>query len=312
LRKMNEPLTDQPIDEMTLEESLQAVLTRQPDPAFADALEQRLLARQRVAPAPTVERRKSLWTIWRDWWAGVGQRAPRLRWAAVPVTVLALLLIALLLIGPERAWAGLQAWLGYVPGVGFVDLDESRLLAKPARVTREGVTLQVVEVVAGPEDTVVVVEFEGLPPQDRFRPRDMPPPTETQPLLRLPGGETLAATGVSASRSHATFVFPALPADIYHVTLALARLPLLPEGAAPEDWEVALLLQPATGELVAEMYPHPYRPAAATDTHYGDHAERARSRPPPAGDGAADAAHLGESGVGEPRGVWRRPALPLG
>jgi hypothetical protein len=266
---MNEPLTNRSVDEMTLEESLQTVLTRQPEPAFVDALEQHLLASQRVAPAPAVERRESLWTRWRAWWAGVGRRAPRLRWAAVPVTVLALLLIALLLIGPERAWAGLQAWLGYVPGVGFVDLDESRLLANSKRVTREGVTLQVVNVVAGPEDTVVVVEIEGLPPEDRFRPRDMPPPTETQPLLRLPGGETLAATGVSAGRSQATFVFPALPADIYQVTLELARLPLLPEGAAPEAWEVALLLQPATGELVAEMYPQPYRPAGAKDTHHG-------------------------------------------
>jgi hypothetical protein len=265
---MNEPLTNRPVDEMTLDESLQAVLTRPPDPAFVDALEQRLLARQRVAPAPTVERRKSLWTRWRDWWAGVRQRAPRLRWAAVPVTVLALLLVALLLIGPERAWAGLQAWLGYVPGVGFVDLDESRLLANPARVTREGVTLEVVEVVAGPEDTVVVVEIEGLPPQDRFRPQDMPPSTETQPVLRLPGGETLTATGVSASRSQATFVFPALPAGIYHVTLELARLPLVPAGAALEEWKVALLLQPANGELVAEMYPQPYRPEGATDTQH--------------------------------------------
>jgi hypothetical protein len=263
---MSKPLTDRPMDEITLEASLKAVLTRQPEPAFVDALEQRLLASQRVAPAGTARGRKPSVTRWRDWWAGIGKATPRLRWAALPLAVLALLLAALLIIGPERAWAGLQAWLGYVPGVGFVDLDESRLLARPARVTREGITLEVVEVVAGLEDAVVVVEIEGLPPEDRFRPQYMPPPSEPLPLLRLPGGDTLSATGVSADRAQAIIVFPALPADAYRVTLELPRLPLVPAGEAPENWTVPLILQPASGELVTEMYPRPYRPEGATDT----------------------------------------------
>ncbi|HSM57399.1 MAG TPA: hypothetical protein VK879_14710 [Candidatus Sulfomarinibacteraceae bacterium] len=63
------------------------------------------------------------------------RRTPRLGWAVAPLLVAALLLASVLLIGPQRAWAGLQAWLGYVPGVGFVDLEESRLLAQPASVT---------------------------------------------------------------------------------------------------------------------------------------------------------------------------------
>ena len=63
--------------------------------------------------------------------------------------------------------------------------------------------------------------------------------------------------------------FPPLPDGVHHITLELARLPLVPPGAAPENWAVPLDLRPATGELVAELFPQPYALPDAEDTHQG-------------------------------------------
>ena len=66
-----------------------------------------------------------------------------------------------------------------------------------------------------------------------------------------------------------TLEFPPLPAEVYRVTLELPRLPLVPAGEAPETWEVTLNLRPATGALVEELFPQPYVPTDASDTHAG-------------------------------------------
>ncbi|MFW5943400.1 MAG: hypothetical protein ACOCXI_16465 [Chloroflexota bacterium] len=266
---MSEPMTNQPRDERMLEESLKAVLSHRPDPAFVDRLEQRLLATQSVNEGAPLDEQGSLLAQWRALWAGMRRPAPRLRWAVVPLLVVGLLLASVLLIGPERAWAGLQAWLGYVPGVGFVDLEESRLLATPASVTREGVTLRVEQVVAGPEETVVVIDSDGLPPREQLWPDGREPFEAFEAWLRLPDGTALRPSGRTMRVGSASLVFPPLPPDVYRVTLELPRLPIVPAGAAPEEWTVPLLLQPASGEVVASMYPQPYRPQGAVESHQG-------------------------------------------
>jgi hypothetical protein len=262
---MNERMGSKPEEDVTLEEGLKVLLSHRPRPAFVKRLEDRLLAEHGSRGGVKPERRVSVVDRLRRLGPGIMRSAPGFRWAAVALAALAFLLVSLLVIGPDRAWAGLQAWLGYVPGVGFVDLSENRLLANPQSVTRDGVTLQVKQVVAGPRETVVVIDSRGLPPEEDLWPRWQPNSEPPQARLHLPGGDSLSVTGYSAALGRASLVFPALPPGVHRFTFELRALPLVPPGAAPENWLVPLLLQPARGGRLSATY----APANATASRGG-------------------------------------------
>ncbi len=189
-------------------------------------------------------------------------QTPCRRWALGAAALVLAIAVALAAGGPRQVWAQVQRLLGYVPGIGFVDLDEARVLAAPVAVTREGVTLYVEQAIARSSGTSFVIRAEGLPPVE-------PAPPGDAPTLRLPDGRELAKRAYALHFGEGRIEFPPLPEGVYRATLVLPRLPMVPAGAAPEGWAVPLVLQPATGELAAALFPQPYRPEAAADSHEG-------------------------------------------
>lgn len=232
---------------------------------FARELEERFLARgtvlagQHVAGGPAFRR----------FWTRLVQPFSQHRWSTAALGLLFTVAVALAAVGPQRVWADLQRLLGYVPGVGFVNLEETRVLTAPVEVTRNGLTLRVEQVLARPDRTVIVIHSEGLPPEDQLWPHGAREEGDFEPRLRLPDGRTLISESWTLRLGAGTLEFPPLPDDVYHVTLELPRLPLVPTGAAPEEWKVPLNLRPATGALVEELFPQPYVPTDASDTHAG-------------------------------------------
>ncbi len=225
-----------------------------PNPAFVDRLEHQLRA-QAASQRPAR----------RSWLAA----SPRQRWATGALALALVLALALAVAGPRRVLAEFQRLIGYVPGVGFVDLDATRVLTAPVQVTRDGVTLRVTQVLAKPDETLVVFEAEGLPTYD-VRQVNESTQQDVAAALRLPDGSTLTGTRQSLGRGDDTVSgslrFPPLPVGAYQVTLLLGRLPYVELGTAPEDWEIQMTLRLATGELVTELFPQPYVPAGAEDT----------------------------------------------
>ena len=235
------------------------------DPTFERQLEARLVDRlrsQQGVKEETVLQR--IGTAVQGWLTLRCGRA-----LAVAATVLVIVALACTLAGPRRVWAQIQQWLGYVPGVGFVDLEETRVLTAPVAVSRDGVTLRVVQVLAQPGGTTIILGSEGLPPEDQVWPRGAKMTEDSEPLLRLPDGQVLAPETFTLRWGAGTLEFPPLPGDVYRVTLVLPRLPLVPAGVAAEDWAISLDLRPATGELVADLFPQPYSLTNASDTHQG-------------------------------------------
>lgn len=233
-----------------------------PEPAFVKALEAQLLAQ-----APRVQRQAapSRGRASRTSWLGALWRH---RGIAVAAGLLLILALAVTAIGPARVVAAIQDLVGYVPGIGFVDLEETRLLAAPVEVTRDGVTLRVERVIAGPDRTEVVVRT-GLRPEDvEWDPGARVDGTVF--ALRLPDNNNWRTTSQEWSTrfGEGTLEFGPVPDGIYHVILELERLPGVPAGGAPENWVVPLELRPATGELVAELFSPPYAPDGAEDTHH--------------------------------------------
>jgi hypothetical protein len=237
-----------------------------PRPDFVAGLERQLLAQANESRQATVARdpggcqsRNALVFLF--------QR----RWVQAAVVLLLAIALAITAIGPQRVLADILRLFGYVPGIGFANLEKTRVLVAPVEVTRDGVTLRVLQVVAGPDRTQVVIRSEGLPREDQLRPAGAslsPHDLEFAGWLRLPDGSTVAPRGYTLRWGGGSLEFPALPTDVYTATLELTRLPLVPARAAPENWQIALALQPATGPLVTALFPQPYRPAAPADTHH--------------------------------------------
>jgi hypothetical protein len=196
--------------------------------------------------------------------------APRWRRVlTVAATLMAVIALALVLVNPRWALASFQRWLGYVPGIGFVHLEKSRVLTAPVAVTRGDVTLYIKQVLAQPGRTVVLVSSEGLPPEDQIWPTGPDTDAIVEPVLELPDDHVLTATTFNLNWGAGKLEFPPLPDDVHHITLVLPRLPLVPEGVAPEDWRVPLNLRSDTGDEVAAHFPQPYAPVGAEDTHRG-------------------------------------------
>ena len=248
----------------------------EPEPAFVSGLERQLLARQaelRAATQPGQNRA-------RRWWAKFTAALRRRGWGYLALGLLAALAIALFAIGPQRVLAQVQRWLGYVPGIGFVNLAETRALASPVEVTRGGVTLRVEQVIAGPQRTQVLISVPGLSEADLPWPNAAVENSDFSAFLLLPeaglpreslpdGSSRMEMTRWELSTGAGKLEFPPLPGGVNRVTLVVPRLPLAPAGALPEDWEIPLALRPLSGELSQALFPQPYSPPDASDSHHG-------------------------------------------
>ncbi len=200
--------------------------------------------------------------------ASIGGGHPHRRRAAfVVVTLLALLGITLLAIGPERALAALRGLLGYLPGIGFVDSEAGlRVLVEPVSQTREGVTVTIEEVIADSQRTVVVYTADGLSVAAANSRGEGGPFGSTQ-SLRLQDGtilDVLQESGYGGTPEPLIgdirpqggwpnyvlrLVYPPVGSDVDELALIIPILETMPAGAAPENWELTFRLVPAPADM---------------------------------------------------------------
>jgi len=201
------------------------------------------------------------------------RRKPAFRpaWAATMI-VIAVLLGAFLVIGPEKVVAALQSLFGYVPDAGFLRMDQPfRILEREIKEERSGATLYIRQVLADGGRTVVVYEVDCPGPETQWL------KTSTYctdaPSLRLPGGARLEALGLSG-RSGLPYYreraeYAALPSDAVSVAL------ILPFRAKPGDpaWPWTVEIPLTSTAQSATVYPvwevTPAVPAAGTEDPLG-------------------------------------------
>lgn len=236
-----------------------------PNPNFTAQLEQRLLERQASAglapqPAPASPMR---------WCVQFLRTLRSRRWQYAAIALLVALVIALFAIGPQRVLAQVQRWLNYVPGIGFVNLDETRVLAGPVEIRRENTTVRVEQVIAGPERTQITFSLPGFAASDLPGPVASAGQADFVASLVLEDGSRVEPKRWEIGFGSGKLEFPALPAGANRVTLLIPRLPLVSEGVLPENWEIPLTLIPASGEVGSSLFPQPYSPADARASHHG-------------------------------------------
>ncbi len=230
-----------------------------PLPSFVSRLERHLLERQaELALSEPV---------------GVGQPLSRgfmqRHWRSAVIALFVALLLALLVLGPQRVLAQVERWLGYVPGIGFVNLAETQALPNPVETTRDGITLRVDQVIAGRQRTQVLISTLGFSEGDLPWPNNALQHPEFTAFLLLPDGSRTEMTNCELRVGAGKLEFPALPFGIHQVTLFVPRLPLVSAGTLPEDWRISLTLQAVEGDLDPALFPPPYRPLDAVDSHDG-------------------------------------------
>ena len=222
-----------------------------PDPAFANRLEAQLRARA----AELVPQRKASWLT---------SSIRRPAWVFALALALALILL-LAALGPEQVLAEFQRLIGYIPGVGFVDREQARVLPEPVAITQDGVTLQVDQLVAEPDQTTLLYTVIGSPAEHGRTEEESFP----EIYLLLPDGEKLNSDSQSMYNNKGEVAFPPIPAGVDQATLVIDRLPYHPPGSAPEGWQVPLRLELATTEHTAQVFPMVYTPPQATATANG-------------------------------------------
>ena len=204
-----------------------------PAPAFVSGLERRLLGHQALLLGSTHRSP-------RRWWRQVRGSVTRHAWRYVIVGVLIVLCAALIAIGPQRVLAQVQQWLGYLSGVGFINPDQTRVLAAPVEARQGNTILQVTQVIASADQTVLVVTLSGSA-------EEIPMGIEwaTKVSLILPDGQHLTPQNSTqqgrVGQLSAEIVYVHLPARVNLVTLEVPRLPMITDGSQA-FWSVSLPL----------------------------------------------------------------------
>ena len=239
-----------------------------PDPLFAARLESRLV--DRAASFPGAAGSPAFWRT--GLFVGFFRRPILVEIAAF----LMILLVSIGLIGPQKVLAEFQRLLGYLPGYGFVQPDQTLYLPAPVTVQQGDFTLVVTGVVANSTATQVDFTVTGLPQQKFLTHEHYTGPAM---YLLLPDGTHLNETGSSVTAGNdlrGSLSFPALPKGVDHVTLMLPGLPTLPSGFAPDNWSAVLDLQAArtngpagTGTTSSALLVQPYIPENASATARG-------------------------------------------
>lgn len=207
-----------------------------PDSTFLDQLDHQMLQAQAAIPVP---QKKSRWP----------DRLPGQR-ALVPALSLLAVMLVLLFAGPRKVVARIQEMIGYVPGYGFVDLDAVRILPAPVSMTQDGVTMTVKQVIAGPEETIVVIGGEGLPPEEQIGDWDREyyekygdfSLYETDARLVLADGTEITDQYFQAAPWDGFFTFPALPAEAIEMVFEMPTIPGIPSQYVPQGWSFRIRL----------------------------------------------------------------------
>jgi hypothetical protein len=238
------------------DEKLRVALTvPAPEPAFVSQLRAKLIARS--AEMKSQPKRFFLRPAWR-----------------IAMAVLLVLIVTVLLIGPQNVVAAMQKLLGYIPGVGVVDRSVPiRVLSEPVTAERDGYTMTVESGVLDSQRTVVTYSVEGISLATANAGGEGAENPKCSPFLLLPDGTTLGITGGRGDGWGTGYrdrmIFPSLPMDVNKAAFVVPCVRDMPPGSAPENWQFQLRFQPAPPDMtvmpVIDITPSP----SATDAGNG-------------------------------------------
>jgi hypothetical protein len=158
----------------------------------------------------------------------------------VAFAVIFLLVISILAIGPQRVYAEVARWLGYLPEVGLVDKNSSiRVLAEPVSITRDGVTMSITSATLTSDKSVLNYGASGVPLSAYPVGENTAGGCIENDYFLLPDGSKLAVANEMGP----------IPADVNQVTLIIPCIANTLPGTVPTDWELPIRFVPAPPDM---------------------------------------------------------------
>ncbi|MEJ2706506.1 MAG: hypothetical protein P8074_02715 [Anaerolineales bacterium] len=183
------------------------------------------------------------------------------RWSLAAVLIL-LALAAVAIAGPERVVAQVRKLLEYVPGIGFTDVSQSYALPEPVVANRNGISLEIKQVLAQPERTTVILAVNGLQSQEQSL-------YIYNSFLLLPNDKALTPQSWWNNLDQIVLEFGPLPAGFSAVDLVWSDDFVRDWRQHPEAaWKIPLGLKPVSGAQDDSQQKH-YYPRPASATQYG-------------------------------------------
>lgn len=191
----------------------------------------------------------------------------QVRWVQAPAAIILILTVFIAAVGPKNVIAQVQAWLNYVPGYGFVDLTATRLLTEPVSITKGDMTVTVKQVLSNEEGTFVTLSVDGGPDPVAYL-EALGPVTnanydewivaytdlyENSARLVLPDGTVMDDYYFQGAYWDGFLSFESLPTNVLELSLEMPRIPGLPEGEGPENWQFDLSLVYVEEELAESL-----------------------------------------------------------
>ena len=222
----------------------------EPDAVFLNSLREQFISKG-IATAQKNTETKMKQTTRR------GFLKPRLAWGIG----IALLIVTLAMLASSPTIVNaLKRIFGFVPGIGVVEETSLRVLAAPLSTEKDGVTLNIVQIAASSEKTIVVYEYPAIEiDYNTFQ----PPASfkKDNPAVLLPDGTRLdvrarrrISSGIPNTIAY-WLEFPPLPGNFNNATLELTRLAGAQPGAAPEDWSIPFQVIPAPPGTILPVEP---------------------------------------------------------
>jgi hypothetical protein len=159
---------------------------------------------------------------------------------SISLAILAILIISVFAIGPQKVYAEFAKLLGFAPGIGNVDQNSPiRVLATPVSITKEGVTVSVTSAFLTTEKTYLAFGASGVPSSAYPKKETGGGGCTKAPFLLLPDGKKMIAANLMGP----------IPQDVNQVTLVLPCIFNTLTGTVPTDWELPLQFVPSTNGL---------------------------------------------------------------
>lgn len=185
-----------------------------------------------------------------------GRRFPQVRPVWLGGFILGAIVLAILIIGPQKVYADLQFYLGYVTGAGFVNTENGLALKEPVSQNQDGRIVQVEQLVATEKETVLVLRLTGYAGVQNANLGRMTLNLADGTIL-LPGDQEMEHTSTPGEYV-GVYKFNPLPDGAKNVTFSWQQVLGYDPSAGSQDWEIKLNLYPISDPEVASSLPASY------------------------------------------------------
>lgn len=177
-----------------------------------------------------------------------------IRWKkswSIAFSLVGILMIIILTVGPSKVIASVQKLFGYVPGLGVLEQGSSiRMLSNEFKDTRDEIRLSISEGYFTNEKSILIYSFENIPYSVLSHDENVVGCSDF-PYLILPDGTRISTISSWGSGNQSHITLPPVPENINNFTFVLPCILNSLPGLAPENWEITLSIIPAPLDLTA-------------------------------------------------------------